>query len=255
MRANELLAETRTPDGAALTLVRQSGRLQVQVNGIILMSSHVHGSEEAMAHISCAPLHDKVRATVLVGGLGMGYTLRATLDALGSDAEVTVSELHPALVEWNRGVLGPLAGHPLADPRVKLVEGDVAALLRASPGAFDVVLLDVDNGPEAFTSLKCVTCAGAMFGLPGAGFSVGARAGGAARRDGERAGAAQEGLAARALCWAFEAGLRVLSRPGRQSSASSSRRTLPGPPGRTRAPCLTASRLQRALPPSRGTSR
>ncbi len=154
MRANELLAETRTPDGAALTLVRQSGRLQVQVNGIILMSSHVHGSEEAMAHISCAPLHDKVRATVLVGGLGMGYTLRATLDALGPDAEVTVSELHPALVEWNRGVLGPLAGHPLADPRVKLVEGDVAALLRASPGAFDVVLLDVDNGPEAFTSSK-----------------------------------------------------------------------------------------------------
>ena len=65
MRANVLLAETRTPDGAALTLVRQSGRLQVQVNGIILMSSHVHGSEEAMAHISCAPLHDKVRATVL----------------------------------------------------------------------------------------------------------------------------------------------------------------------------------------------
>lgn len=152
MQPNELLAQTRTPDGSSLTLVRQSGSLQVQVNGVILMSSHVHGSEDIMAELACKDLKDRADVRVLVGGLGMGFTLRATLDALGPEARVVVSELHPALVEWNRGVLAPLANHPLADPRVQLVEGDVAVLLRASRGEFDVILLDVDNGPEAFTT-------------------------------------------------------------------------------------------------------
>jgi spermidine synthase len=89
---------------------------------------------------------------VLVGGLGMGFTLRATLDLLPPDATVVVAELVPAVAEWNRGPLGPLARHPLADPRVRLELCDVADLLRANPGAFDAVLLDVDNGPKAFTA-------------------------------------------------------------------------------------------------------
>ena len=90
--------------------------------------------------------------SVLVGGLGMGFTLRATLDLLPPDAAVVVAELVPAVVEWNRGVLGPLAGHPLKDRRVHVEVGDVADTLRASAGRFDAVLLDVDNGPAAFTT-------------------------------------------------------------------------------------------------------
>ena len=89
---------------------------------------------------------------MLVGGLGMGFTLRATLDFLPPDAIVVVAELLPAVVEWNRGPLGPLAGHPLKDRRVRVEMGDVRATLGSSPGKFDAVLLDVDNGPAAFSA-------------------------------------------------------------------------------------------------------
>jgi spermidine synthase len=89
---------------------------------------------------------------VLIGGLGMGYTLRATLDSLPPDATVVVAELIPAVVEWNRGPLGPLAGHPLRDKRVRVEMGDVAVTLRSAAAQFDAVLLDVDNGPAAFTT-------------------------------------------------------------------------------------------------------
>jgi len=88
---------------------------------------------------------------VLIGGLGMGYTLAATLRRLGPRASVLVAELVPAVVDWNRGPLAHLAGRPLGDPRVRVEEGDVADALRASPGALDAVLLDVDNGPSALT--------------------------------------------------------------------------------------------------------
>jgi len=90
--------------------------------------------------------------SVLIGGLGMGFTLRAVLDLLPARARVVVAELMPAVVEWNRGPLGPLADHPLKDPRVQLELGDVAATLRLNPGSFDAVLLDVDNGPTALTT-------------------------------------------------------------------------------------------------------
>jgi spermidine synthase len=89
---------------------------------------------------------------VLVGGLGMGFTLRATLDLLPPDAVVTVAELMPAVVTWNRGPLGPLAGYPLKDKRVRVDAGDVAVTLRANPGRYHAIVLDVDNGPAAFTS-------------------------------------------------------------------------------------------------------
>lgn len=154
MKPTELIAEAKTPDGAEMLLVRQAGALVVKIKGVPLMGSQAHGSEDAMAELACAPLRPRPGARVLVGGLGMGFTLRAALDALGPDAQVVVSELMPALVEWNRGVLGPLANHPLQDRRVELVPGDVAVLLRASRASFDAVLLDVDNGPEAFTTPK-----------------------------------------------------------------------------------------------------
>ncbi len=91
---------------------------------------------------------------MLIGGLGMGFTLRATLDILSPSATVVVAELVPAVVEWNGGALGPLAGHPLKDTRVRVEIGDVAATLRSSADEFDAVLLDVDNGPAAFTASR-----------------------------------------------------------------------------------------------------
>ena len=151
MLPRELLGQSRTPDGASLTLTREGVALVVRVDNVPLMSSRVHGSEEALAEVGCAELRERPRARVLVGGLGMGFTLRAVLDALGADAEVVVAELLPTIVEWNRGPLGPLAGAPLDDTRATLFVGDVAAVLRAAPRAFDAILLDVDNGPEAFT--------------------------------------------------------------------------------------------------------
>jgi spermidine synthase len=116
------------------------------------MSSRMHGSEEALATLACRRVQKLKQPCVLVGGLGMGFTLRATLDFLPRDAIVEVAELVPAVVEWNRGPLGPLAGHPLKDRRVRVHVADVAVTLGAGPGRFDAVLLDVDNGPAAFTS-------------------------------------------------------------------------------------------------------
>jgi spermidine synthase len=148
----ELLAETETPDGADLKLVRRDREYIILANGKSLMSSRMHGSEEALAMLGCRHLRGVEQPAVLVGGLGMGFTLRATLDLLPPDAQVVVAELAPAVVEWNRGPLGPLAGHPLKDRRVRVEVSDVAATLRAGRARFDAVLLDVDNGPTPFTS-------------------------------------------------------------------------------------------------------
>lgn len=151
MKPWELLGETLTPDGTLMSLARRDTALVIWVGGRILMSSRMHGSEEAMAEMALKHLRTVSDASVLIGGLGMGYTLRATLDLLPADATVTVAELIPAVVEWNSGPLGPLAGHPLQDPRVRVETGDVIATLRTSAARFDAVLLDVDNGPDAFT--------------------------------------------------------------------------------------------------------
>jgi spermidine synthase len=148
----ELLGETRTPDGTLLALTRHDREYVILANGKSLMSSRMHGSEEALATFACAQARLLAQPCVLVGGLGMGFTLRATLDILPADATVIVAELLPAVVEWNRGLLGPLASHPLKDPRVHVVVGDVAATLASSRDRFDAVLLDVDNGPDAFTA-------------------------------------------------------------------------------------------------------
>lgn len=116
-----------------------------------LMNSRVFGSEEALAELGCSPVAQRAMARVLVGGLGMGYTLAAALRHLGPDAEVVVAELVPAVVRWNREYLGAYAGHPLEDPRVTVREGDIARILKRERDSFDAILLDVDNGPEGLT--------------------------------------------------------------------------------------------------------
>jgi spermidine synthase len=152
MKPWELLGETRTPDGTLMALTRRGGEYVIHADGKSLMSSRMHGSEEALATLGCRGLAGRPEPRVLIGGLGMGFTLRAALALLPPGASVVVAELVPAVAEWNRGPLGPLAGHPLRDPRVRLELCDVAAVLRASPGAFDAVLLDVDNGPSPLTA-------------------------------------------------------------------------------------------------------
>jgi spermidine synthase len=152
MKPWELLGETRTPDGTLMALTRRGGEYVIHADGKSLMSSRMHGSEQALATLGCRRLGGRPEPRVLIGGLGMGFTLRAALDLLPPGASVVVAELVPAVAEWNRGPLGPLAGHPLRDRRVRLELCDVAATLRASPGAFDAVLLDVDNGPSALTA-------------------------------------------------------------------------------------------------------
>jgi spermidine synthase len=150
----ELLGQAAAPDGTVLKLVRRGDEYLILADGSVLMSSRMHGSEEALAGLACQRARALKRPCVLVGGLGMGFTLRATLDLLPPDATVIVAELLPAVVEWNREPLGPLAGRPLEDKRVRVERGDVAVTIRSGRGRFDAVLLDVDNGPAAFTCPK-----------------------------------------------------------------------------------------------------
>jgi spermidine synthase len=114
-----------------------------------LMNSRVHGSEKALAELACAKIARVKAPRLLVGGLGMGFTLAAALKTVGPAAEVVVAELVPEVVEWNRTLIGAPAGHPLADPRSSVHVGDVADLLRQTAAGFDAILMDVDNGPEA----------------------------------------------------------------------------------------------------------
>jgi spermidine synthase len=115
------------------------------------MNSRVHGSEDALAEQTCARLAGRAKPRLLIGGLGMGFTLAAALRQLDEQAQVVVAELVPAVVAWNRGPLGEPAGHPLQDPRVTVREGDVARILSAEQQGYDAILLDVDNGPEGLT--------------------------------------------------------------------------------------------------------
>jgi len=145
----ETLARARTPGGAEeLTLCRRGELYVIRIDGRDLMTSRVHGSEEVMARIGCAGLDRAPAPRVLVGGLGLGYTLRAALDRVAAGGTVVVAELVPEVVQWNREVLGHLAGFPLDDPRTEVAVGDVAEVMRqAKP--FDAILLDVDNGPRS----------------------------------------------------------------------------------------------------------
>jgi spermidine synthase len=135
-----------------MKLTRRTNEYIILANGKSLMSSRMHGSEESLAAFACSRLRTVEQPCVLIGGLGMGFTLRATIDLLPRDAVVVVAELVAAVVQWNRGPLGPLAGYPLKDKRVRVDVGDVAVTLTSAHGRFDAVLLDVDNGPAAFTT-------------------------------------------------------------------------------------------------------
>ena len=152
MKPLELLGESVTPDGTDMKLIRRDREYTILANGKSLMSSRMHGSEEALATFACRKARTIEQPVVLIGGLGMGFTLRATLDLLPPGAMVVVAELVPVVVEWNRGPLGPLARRPLKDKRVQVDGNDVAATLSSNPGRFDAVLLDVDNGPTAFAT-------------------------------------------------------------------------------------------------------
>jgi spermidine synthase len=150
VRPSELLGRALTPDGTDMTLLRRGNEYVILADGKALMSSRMHGSEEALATFGCDRARRLDEPCVLVGGLGMGFSLRATLDLLPRGATVVVAELLPAIVEWNQAFLGELAGHPLRDRRVRVEIGDVAATLHERTNRFDAVLLDVDNGPTAF---------------------------------------------------------------------------------------------------------
>lgn len=139
-------------DAGELRLYRRGDEFSIKVKGgSELMNSRVHGSEEALAEHGCAGLVERIQPRLLIGGLGMGFTLAAALRHVGGKAQVVVAELVSAVVEWNRALLGEHAGHPLEDPRVTVREGDVAGILSDEQQAWDAILLDVDNGPEALT--------------------------------------------------------------------------------------------------------
>jgi spermidine synthase len=148
----EQLGLVSLPTGEELTLSRRSEEYSVSVNDVVLMNSRSHYSEEQLAVLGCAHLQARPKARVLVGGLGMGFTLRAALDVLPADATVEVAELLAEVVEWNRGPLGHLAAHPLDDPRTWVRTEDVRRTLACANELYDAILLDVDNGPLAFTS-------------------------------------------------------------------------------------------------------
>lgn len=151
MKAWELIDSGAIPGGGTMRLMRQGRELAIHVDDRELMRNTVHGSEDALATLACEQLLDPSGARVLIGGLGMGFTLAAALHSLGEQAQVVVAELVPAVVRWNRAQLGEVAGNPLADPRASVHEGNVAELIGQPPAPWDAILLDVDNGPVGLT--------------------------------------------------------------------------------------------------------
>jgi spermidine synthase len=147
----ELDRATIPGDGGELRLKQRGREFSIMLGSTELMNSRLSGSEEALATLSCERIAGRKNATMLVGGLGMGFTLRAALGALPADAHVVVAELVPAVVEWARGPLADLHAGTLDDPRVAVHVGDVGALIRSKTAAYDAILLDVDNGPDGLT--------------------------------------------------------------------------------------------------------
>lgn len=151
-----LLDTASIPDGGGeLRLNQRGAEFSIMLGRIELMNSRLSASEEALAILSCQRVRDRPRPRILIGGLGMGFTLRAALGELGPEARVVVAELVPAIVAWARGPMAGIFGDSLDDPRVEIREEDVRRLIRASPAStYDAILLDVDNGPEALTHVS-----------------------------------------------------------------------------------------------------
>ena len=144
----ELIDTAQIPGGDELRLYRRGDDFIIAIGGNELMNSRMSGSEEALAVMSCERLRNPDTAHLLIGGYGMGFTLRAALAALGPAAKVTVAELVPEIIDWAREPMADLAATCLDDPRVELVIGDVAAAIAAGRDCYDAILLDVDNGPD-----------------------------------------------------------------------------------------------------------
>jgi spermidine synthase len=151
MIPRELLGTAQIPGGDDLKLYRHGADFMIVLDRNELMNSRMSGSEEALAVMTCERLRDRAAPHLLIGGYGMGFTLRAALAELDLSARLTVAELVPEIIEWARGPMADLTAGCLDDPRVKLVSQDVANLIAANHNSYDAILLDVDNGPDGLT--------------------------------------------------------------------------------------------------------
>lgn len=146
------LDSAQMPDGGGeLRLMQRGAEFSIMLGSIELMNSRLSGSEEALATMACERIHGHQQPHMLIGGLGMGFTLRAALSVLDKDARITVAELVPSVVAWARGPMADVFGTCLDDPRVSIHEGDVGPLIKSEKATYDAILLDVDNGPEGLT--------------------------------------------------------------------------------------------------------
>ena len=146
------LDTAEVPDGGGeLRLMQRGSEFSIMAGATSLMTSHRSGSEQTLATLACERIKGRHRPRVLIGGLGMGFTLRAALAALGSEASIVVAELVPAVVSWAKGPMAEIFGNSLADPRLHIEEMDVAKVIASGSSAYDAILLDVDNGPEGLT--------------------------------------------------------------------------------------------------------
>jgi spermidine synthase len=151
MKPRELIGTAKAPGGVELRLIRHDGDHVIMVGANELMNSRLGGSEEALAVMTCERLRKGADPHLLVGGYGMGFTLRAALAVLGQGAQVTVAELVPEIIDWARGPMAALTAGCLDDPRVHLIAGDVASTIASAAGRYDAIMLDVDNGPSGLT--------------------------------------------------------------------------------------------------------
>lgn len=150
MKPRVTVARAQSPDGTPLELIEHDGSYVIMADGLLLMSTRMSHSEEELARIACEGLPAGCR--VLIGGLGCGYSLRATLDLISEDSEVIQAELVSEVVDWNRGPLATFASNPLGDDRVEVVIGDVGEVIQLAEEPFDAIILDVDNGPAAIVN-------------------------------------------------------------------------------------------------------
>jgi spermidine synthase len=163
LKIRELIGTAEVPGGDELRLYRRGDDFIIAIDRNELMSSRMSGSEEALATMTCDRLRSPKAASLLIGGYGMGFTLRAALATLGPDAKIAVAELVPGIIDWARGPMAELAAGCLDDPRVELVLGDVSKAIGAATRRYDAILLDVDNGPEGLTRKSN----DALYDLPG----------------------------------------------------------------------------------------
>ncbi len=151
MTPRELLGTAEVPGGPPLRLFRRGDDFMIVLDRNELMSSRMSGSEIALGTMTCARLTGHPAPRLLIGGYGMGFTLRAVLGSLGADARIVVAELVPGILDWARGPMAALTGNCLDDPRVEIVIGDVGGAIAGGVGRYDAILLDVDNGPDGLT--------------------------------------------------------------------------------------------------------